>query len=240
MKGHNIMPIFKHSKLHETYLFISLAASISGFCDVFCFLSLNKLFTAHITGNIVILLSFILDKKYDYIPQLMSIPIFVLVSILITIILKKQPPTKRIFLLWILLEFFLFLALLISGITILPYHSISHWYGIMISIIPIIAMSIHNTVLKTYVSGLPPVYAMTGNLIQLTVDSTSLLFHLKKKNSTIYNHHLCKSKHYGNVLFGFLAGGFIGAGGYILMRFYALIFILILIATLAVLIKFND
>ena len=106
--------------------------------------------------------------------------------------------------------------------------------------LPVVAMSIHNTILKTYVPDIPPCSVMTGNLIQFVVNTTTFCFHLKYKGSQQHQEYFTGLKRFGNVLFGFFVGAWISALGYIYLKFYALIFILVMQGLMILLVEIKD
>ena len=57
----------------------------------------------------------------------------------------------------------------------IPKLSVTSSWFLIISMLPVCAMAIHNTLLKTYMPQMPPCTVMTGNLTMLLVDITALL-----------------------------------------------------------------
>lgn len=55
---------------------------IGGSTDTIGFLGLNGLFTAHITGNLVVLASRVIAGDSAVLSQIMAVPVFILVSLL--------------------------------------------------------------------------------------------------------------------------------------------------------------
>ena len=91
--------------------------------------------------------------------------------------------------------------------------------------LPVTAMAIHNTVMKTYLYRLPPTTVMTGNLTQFVVSFTALLIKKNKKNNKI----LKELQKISWVLTGFILGGALSLT-YLWIHFYAIPFVIILIA----------
>ena len=65
----------------------------AGAVDVICFLGLNGLFTAHITGNLVVLAAHYVTGGFSQIGPLLSVPVFVIVLALVTFVAKTAEPT---------------------------------------------------------------------------------------------------------------------------------------------------
>lgn len=212
-------------------------AAIAGFSDVFGFIALDRLFTAHITGNIVIIISYLIYGTIGIIPKLLAIPLFILFAAIISTIIEHHSHTKRALLLWISLEILFFVLLLLIGRTMIPEIEITSWAYTMIAMLPICAMAIHNTLLRTYMSTIPPCTVMTGNLTQFIIDLTALCFNKVPEKSTLRENLLLSIKSFGNVLCGFVVGGLLSTFGYIFLGFYSLIFIIFLLLILLIHLK---
>lgn len=69
------IPSVSHSLAAKLLPFV--LASIAGSADVIGFLGLNGLFTAHVTGNLVILAAHIVAGSKAPLPWLLSVPVFI-------------------------------------------------------------------------------------------------------------------------------------------------------------------
>ena len=63
---------------YNNYSIAFFMALIAGFSDVFSFVALDRLFCAHVTGNIIIIISFIIYNIKGVGPKIASIPIFMI------------------------------------------------------------------------------------------------------------------------------------------------------------------
>ncbi len=232
----------KHEKIPSCTMYKSafLMAAISGFSDVFGFVGLDHLFTAHITGNIVIIISFILENSPGIVSKIIAIPVFIIFAFIISSVIETQGMTRRSLLFWLSLEIILFITLLICGLYFIPMLSISSKYFIIISMLPVCAMAIHNTLLRTYMSTFPPCTVMTGNLTQFVVDVTAFLLSILRIPIVTENQQVVqKLKRFGNVLSGFILGGLMAAFGYIYFHFWCALIIIGLLVILLCLTFFH-
>src|SRR5215475_10221050 len=69
----------------------ALLSMTAGAVDVISFLGFGGLFTAHITGNLVILAAHYITGRFGEIAPLLSVPVFVLVLGVITAVLIPKP-----------------------------------------------------------------------------------------------------------------------------------------------------
>ncbi|MGE3954566.1 MAG: YoaK family protein [Parachlamydiales bacterium] len=203
-----------------------LMALIAGFCDVFSFVALDHLFTSHITGNLVILISFLIARTPGIISKVLSIPLFLIFMMVAGGIIARYGQTRRMLLFWVAVEIFLILLLMVAGWLFFPLPVTSSLF-ILITLLPIAAMAIHNALLRTYMSKLPPGTAMTGNLTQFALDLTTFSLRLPPLDKALHG-----VKQYGNVLLGFLIGGVLGGGGYVLFGFSSLGLLILLLLVL--------
>src|SRR5215470_13144456 len=73
------------------FLLPALLGMTAGAVDVICFLALGGLFTAHITGNLVILAAHYITGKFGEIAPLLSVPVFILVLNVVTEVFVRKP-----------------------------------------------------------------------------------------------------------------------------------------------------
>lgn len=230
----------------DNIAFISLAstaflmAAIAGFTDVLSFVGVNHLFTAHITGNIVILISDIINHNIGVTSKIIAIPLFILFAGIMSYIIETSGKTSRILIGWFLLEIFFMFMFMWGGIQFIPYTAVNSFLYTLIGMFGVCAMAIHNTLLKTFMVTFPPCTVMTGNLTQFTIDFVGYFFHRKKAGSPEKRKKTMGAlKRYGNVLLGFVTGGALGAIGYSSIGFWSVILPLLVLSLLVIKIKFE-
>jgi len=221
-------------QFYSSYYAGFFMAAIAGFSDVFGFIALDRLFTAHITGNIVIVISFLIYGTKNIAPKIIAIPLFMLFAAIISAVIEHHGHTKKLLVFWLILEVVLFFSLMLAGWTIIPGLQAKSLFYISLTMLPVCAMAIHNTLLRTYMAKLPPSTVMTGNLTQFVIDLTALCLSWLPGKLTPRENSIYGVKRYGNVLVGFLLGGLLSALGFVLMGFSSLIIILLLQLTLLI------
>lgn len=221
-------------QFYSSYTIGFFMAIIAGFSDVFGFIALDRLFTAHITGNIVIILSSLIYNMRGIAPKLIAIPLFMLFASLISAVIEHHGHTKKMLQFWLFLEIVLFLGLMAAGLTILPKLDVGSGLYILFAMLPVSAMAIHNTLLRTYMAKLPPCTAMTGNLTQFMVLLTALCLSKLPGKLTPLENSMYGVKRFGNVLVGFTLGGLASALGFVVLGFYCLVAIVLLLLALLI------
>ena len=209
-------------------------ASIAGFTDVLGFISLDKLFTAHITGNIVVAIAELINHAPGVAAKILSLPLFLLIAVSVTAWIESCGQTKRLLSSLFAMEGLLLAGFLASGLTVIPVSSVSSWPYIGGALLAVAAMAIHNTLLRTYMRGFPPCTVMTGNLTQLIVDIVGCSWGFREsypleKRSQNREGIRC----FGNVFLAFLLGGAAAAIGYLVIGFWILVLPIALLTYMA-------
>lgn len=209
-------------------------AAIAGFTDVLGFISLDKLFTAHITGNIVVAIAELISHAPGVAAKILSLPLFLAIAIAITAWIESCGQTKQLLASLFIMESLLLLGFLAAGLTIIPFSAVSSWPYIGGALLSVAAMAIHNTLLRTYMRTFPPCTVMTGNLTQLIVDIVGYSwgfresYPLEKRSQNLEG-----IRCFGNVFIAFLLGGAIAAIGYVLTGFWILVLPITLLSYMA-------
>ena len=198
-----------------------IIAAIAGFVDVIGFVGASKLFTAHITGNIVVAISEIIHKQEGVAAKIISLPLFILLAGITTWIVEMRGQSKALLASWFIIEALFLAAFMFAGIYILPFNALDSWQYITGGMFAVSAMAIHNTLLRTFMASFPPCTVMTGNLTQLIVDFVSYYWRKTLPHNVempITSH--AGIKRFGNVFLGFLLGGTCAAFGFSTFGFW--------------------
>lgn len=227
-----------NTQAHVKFAFLTstafLMAAVAGFIDVIGFVGVNKLFTAHITGNIVVAFAEIIHHTPGVASKLIALPLFILLAMIVTALIEKYGQTKELLAFWFLAEVILLIGFMLAGVFILPKVSISSVLYITAGMLAVAAMAIHNTLLRTYMPHFPACTAMTGNLAQFVVDLVSYFWGWRfKYNLESRSKSHAGIKRFGNVLAGFSAGGAFAATSYIFLGFWAVTFAIIILVFMA-------
>jgi uncharacterized membrane protein YoaK (UPF0700 family) len=143
----------------------TLLSVIAGMVDLTGFLSLGNLFTAHITGNLVVVGSLVVRRGRINPAQILAIPVFIL-AVAATWLLarasgRRGPGLLRLLL---LIQFLLLTCVLIFSVITKPS---TNPHGLMASIaamIAVSAMACQFALLRLTLPVAPSTAVMTGNL----------------------------------------------------------------------------
>ena len=198
---------------------MSILAFISGFVDTLGFIALYGLFAAHITGNVVLIAASIVDHRYGIALKLMAIPTFIVAAIVTRFfIIRRERQLLDATTPVLLAEAALLAGFMAMALASAPFDGRESPAAIATGLLAAAAMGVQNTAARTFLNGLPPTTVMTGNLMQIIVDVVDLLhghgdLHAKRER-------LSKLV---PLMLAFGAGALLGAVGYVVIGFLALV-----------------
>jgi len=199
-----------------------MMAAVAGFSDVMGFVGANKLFTAHITGNIVIAISDVIHHEPGLSSKIISLPLFIVIVMFVTTFTEIRGQSRNLLAMWLFFEALFLTGFMFAGIYILNYDSVSSVLYTCGALLAVCAMAIHNVLLRTFMATFPPCTVMTGNLTQIIVDTVGYGWGWKASypvESRTASH--AGIRRFGNALIGFLVGGGLAAVGYTLFSFWS-------------------
>jgi uncharacterized membrane protein YoaK (UPF0700 family) len=142
----------------------ALLSAVAGTVDVIGFLSF-RLFTAHVTGNLVVIAALLVRGGPPNVNQILAVPVFILavgcVWLIVETLNRRGAALARPLL---LVQFLLLTCVLIVSVA---FHSNAHPNGFLQSIagmIAVCAMACQFSLLRLAVPGAPSTAVMTGNL----------------------------------------------------------------------------
>jgi uncharacterized membrane protein YoaK (UPF0700 family) len=150
-------------------------STTAGAVDVIGFLALGGLFTAHITGNIVIVAAHYVIGGFSQVGPLLAVPIFMGMIGLITV--ASRAITRPGFtalqpLLWLQTAFLGgFLGI---GVGFGPFSNADSSIAVLAGMFGVAAMATQNVLVKLALKDTPSTAVMTTNITQLTVDLSML------------------------------------------------------------------
>ncbi len=187
----------------------TLLSVIAGMVDLTGFLNLGNLFTAHITGNLVVVAALVVRGGRINPAQILAIPVFILAVAAIWLLARassrRGPSLARLLL---LIQFLLLAGVLIFSAITKPS---TNPHGLMAGItamIAVSAMACQFALLRLALPVAPSTAVMTGNLTNTVlslVDSLSRTQHLMAGDAE----RLRGSLH---LLIGFFGGCIVAAG----------------------------
>jgi uncharacterized membrane protein YoaK (UPF0700 family) len=142
--------------------------------DVIGFLALGGLFTAHITGNLVVLAAHYITGRFGEIAPLLSVPMFVVVLGVVTLTFVAKPIrfVRRALL---VLQAVMLAAFLGFGAGFGPFENPDSGMAVFVGMLGVASMAIQNALVRLALPGAPSTAVMTTNVTQLTVDLATLI-----------------------------------------------------------------
>ncbi|MFB9949123.1 YoaK family protein [Rhizobium puerariae] len=147
-----------------------------GFVDTAGFLTLQGLFTAHVTGNFVTLAAAFVDGSAGTTAKLLALPVFcvvVLVTRLAGLVLERwNRPAPAILL---TVKFVLLSSAAAYAVGHGHFDGGDNLPNVVLGMILVAAMAIQNAVHRLHFSKAPPSTLMTGTTTQVMIDLADLL-----------------------------------------------------------------
>jgi uncharacterized membrane protein YoaK (UPF0700 family) len=188
---------------------------VAGYVDTTSFLNLNGLFTAHVTGNLVVAGAEIAGAGGEAVwVRLAVIPVFMAAVILTTIISRTRQPHLSSFL-W--LEAATLLVFTIVSIISIPPNPqpISTVAMFVAGSMGIFSMGVQNALMREVFGNLAPTTVMTGNLTQFTIDFAWSILVRSRQKDEVRDRQMQEVRQrinkFGSALIGFVLGAAFGA-----------------------------
>jgi uncharacterized membrane protein YoaK (UPF0700 family) len=150
---------------------------VSGSCDVCGFLGLHQLFTANITGDLVLIgADWASHRPHDELGRMLAVPVFMaliwLGRLLASRVRQAGLPARKTLLVLTLILLALFMAL---ALTQGPFRSQDAPNTLTVGLIGVMAMGLVNVVARLWPALAQGSTAMTGNTVKLFVDLAELV-----------------------------------------------------------------
>jgi uncharacterized membrane protein YoaK (UPF0700 family) len=149
---------------------------IAGASDIIGVLGFDGLFTAHITGNLVLLAARIVVGNPAPVSYILSVPVFMLVLHLAGVMARAIERTGRSSLQpLLLLQLLALLAFLMLGTTAAPWQNVDAVLAITAGMCAVAAMAVQNALVQIALKRAPSTAVMTTNTTRLILDLTEVL-----------------------------------------------------------------
>jgi len=187
----------------------AILSVIAGSTDVIGFLALSGLFTAHITGNLVVLAAHIVTGGQANVAAMLSVPVFMaalgLTRLLAAALEWIGVSTLRPLLLvqFLLLAGFLFICVAV-GTRFDPQSTLA----VLAGMLGVSAMAVQNALVQISLRGAPSTAVMTTNLTRFMMDCGEVLL---GRNSKSIAEARVRAKHTWPAVVGFATGCGLGA-----------------------------
>jgi uncharacterized membrane protein YoaK (UPF0700 family) len=149
----------------------------AGYVDTLGFLALFGLFTAHVTGNFILIGAALADpSRSSILLKFLAFPAFIAgvaaARVLVVLVERRQAPALRPAL---LLQLVLLLGFMGFGIAATPVGSEAGALAMAAGLLGAAAMGAHSATSRLLLAHLAPTSMMTGNVTQIVIDSVDLL-----------------------------------------------------------------
>jgi uncharacterized membrane protein YoaK (UPF0700 family) len=157
----------------RAWLLPAVLSMTAGAVDVIGFLALG-VFTAHITGNLVIIAAHYITGRFGEIGPILSVPVFMLVLTVVTLAFVTVPArvARRALL---VLQAVLIAAFLGFGIGVSSFSDLDSPMVVFVGMLGVAAMAVQNAVVRLALHGSPSTAVMTTNTAQFAVDVATLI-----------------------------------------------------------------
>jgi uncharacterized membrane protein YoaK (UPF0700 family) len=153
----------------------ALLALTAGFVDTVGFIALSGLFTAHVTGNFVLIGAAFVEGHGGILGKLLALPVFVLAVAATRVFILVRERRGRDAAMPVLVGELLFLLLFLGcGMALAPFAHGDAPTTILTGMCAVIAMAIQNAASRTLFASLAPTTVMTGNVTQIVIDLVDL------------------------------------------------------------------
>ncbi|MGF6759187.1 YoaK family protein [Paraburkholderia sp. GAS42] len=154
----------------------NLLSATAGYVDTLSFVALFGLFTAHVTGNFVLIGGGIAGYGQGVFLKLMAFPAFILGVALSSFIIRggnPETPMRGACMLYAV-QALLLLAFCFAGVRLGPKFNPENWAVVVCGMIGATAMGVQNAHSRLVVRPGVPNTVMTGNVTQVILDALDL------------------------------------------------------------------
>ena len=210
------------TRLRSGWLLPAVLSTTAGAVDVIGFLAVGGLFTAHITGNVVIVAAHYVTGGFSQVGPILAVPVFMAVLALVTlasgaIARAGSPPLRPL----LLLQAVLLAGFLGLGVGFGRFPDADSPMAVLAGMFGVAAMATQNVLVKVALKDVPSTAVMTTNITQLTVDLATLA------RSRADPDELAKARRRARMIFpcviGFVAGCAAGAALEVKLGLWALV-----------------
>jgi uncharacterized membrane protein YoaK (UPF0700 family) len=160
-----------------TRLLPGVLSVIAGSVDVISFLGLGGLFTAHITGNLVVLAAHIVTGKAVPLAPILAVPVFIAVLGLTRLAAAGLEEARHATLRPLLaLQFVLLVSFLAVAVAAGPFRDPDSPMAVVAGMLGVAAMAVQNALVQISLVGAPATAVMTTDITKFTTDVVAILF----------------------------------------------------------------
>lgn len=203
----------------------TLLSFVAAFVDTCGFVGLYGLFTAHVTGNFVLLGAELIHHHGELLGKLLSFPVFI-AAVACTALavngLRRRGRDRLAPALWV--QCALLTAAMVWPLFLGTPTGAGQASALLIGVTLVAAMGIQNALMRLELASLPPTTVMTGNVTQVTIDLVLLWRGAPPAGGTVDESAAARARlrKMGLPMLSFLLGAAGGAAGYAFAAFWCL------------------
>jgi uncharacterized membrane protein YoaK (UPF0700 family) len=208
----------------------SLLSFVAAFVDTCGFVGLFQLFTAHVTGNFVLMGAALVNRQGEVWAKLLAFPAFILAVALTVVVadaLRHRGQPRVGPLLWG--EAALLVTAVVLSFLVGPPKGADDLRTFAVGMTMVLAMGLQNALMRLDLAALPPTTVMTGNVTQVTIDVMTLW----REDGVRRDVARDRLRRMSGPVVAFLFGAAGGAGGYALLGFTSLLLPAVVCAVMA-------
>lgn len=213
-------PVLPSEPLGRVVGATSALSFVGGFVDVVGFIALFGLFTAHVTGNFIMLGLEMVHATTLAIAKLLAVPIFIVMIALTRLFVlhyetKGDSPWRAM----LLVQTALLACFMIVGSLTTPHEDPNQLGPVVAGLLGVAAMAVQNAGSRLILQNHGPTTMMTGNTAQAVIDLVDLLRAHPEENPQARR----RLKLLVPAILAFTAGALLGAYAYVTFSFWCLL-----------------
>jgi len=199
---------------------------IAAFVDTWGFIALYGLFTAHVTGNFVLIGAQLVSQGGELITKLLALPVFVIAVMAAVILagqLRRGGRSPKAVLLW--MEAGLLVGAMVTLIVLQPAAHPDDPPVVVAGMLTAGSMGLQNALMRIEFASLPSTTVMTVNVTQAAIDVALILGWdaSASKETSKRDQARVRFARMAPPILAFTAGASAGAGGYASLGVWALL-----------------
>ena len=161
-----------HSNPHPHAAAVGIALALTaGYVDTVGFVALFGLFTAHVTGNFVLIGSELANPTHGVLIKFLAFPAFIIaVAAARLMVVRAERLGRNAALQLLAVQGVLLIAFMVTGWCALPLEDAHSPLALTAGLLGAAAMGTQNAASRLVWSSLAPTTVMTGNVTQLVID----------------------------------------------------------------------
>ena len=200
---------------------------VAGYVDTVGFIALFGLFTAHVTGNFVLLGAALIRPHEGLVAKLLALPVFIAAVAATTAFVRSRAPSPGTTARVIAAQMVLLAAFMVCALIALPIDHADTPLAVSAGLLGVAAMGVQNALARLVFGDLPPTTVMTGNVTQFAADITHLI---AQRDAADRAATIARTKRLAVPVAAFAVAAVAGALAYTWLSFYALVLPLLVLA----------